>query len=158
MCYSSLDFASDAELGRSVTGYIIYVRGVPISWRSIFQRSVTLSSPQAGWIALSEAVKVIMFVLQLLEAVNIKVHLSVIVQVDNVGARSWQKNITTSSGVKHVDICTKHINKYVTAGILKILFVTSKEHISDIFTMNLGSIINKKYLGKFIMSKDKLNA
>jgi hypothetical protein len=73
VCYCDSNFAGDPDTRRSVSGYIIYVKGVPICWRSKAQRSITLSSSEAEWIALSEATKEIMFVLQLSENMHIKV-------------------------------------------------------------------------------------
>ena len=54
---------------------------------------MTLSSSETEWFALSEAVKEIVFVLQLLESINIKVKLPVIVCVDSVGAIFMSKNV-----------------------------------------------------------------
>ena len=85
-CYSDSDYAGDPETRRSVSGYISYVKNVPICWRSKAQRAVTLSSSEAEWFALSEAVKEIVFVLQLLESIHIKAKIPIIVKVDNVGA------------------------------------------------------------------------
>ena len=52
-------------------------------WKSKAQRSVTLSSTEAEWIALSEVTKEIIFVLQLLESLGIKVNIPITVGVDN---------------------------------------------------------------------------
>jgi len=56
-CFSDSDYAGDPDSRRSVSVFILYVCGVPISWRSKGQRSVTLSSTEAELVALSEAVK-----------------------------------------------------------------------------------------------------
>ena len=71
------------------------------------QKSITLSSSDVKWISLSEAVKEIIIVLQLLEAMKIKVELPVIVRMDNIGAIFMGTNATTTSSTKHVDIRTK---------------------------------------------------
>ena len=112
-----------------MSGFILYVKGVPISWRSKAQQSVNLSSSEAEWVALSEAVKEIMLVLQLLESMKIKVKLPVTVRVDNVGAIFMSNNISTSNRTKHVDMCTKYVNEYVEDGIIKIIFVQSGDMI-----------------------------
>jgi len=65
--------------------------GVPISWKSCVQRSVTLSSSEAEFVALSEATKEIKFIVQVLLSIGIEVMLPVIVCIDNVGAISWQR-------------------------------------------------------------------
>ena len=84
--FCASDYAGNPDTRRSVSGYILFVKGVPVAWRSKAQRSVTLLSSEAEWISLSEAVKEIIFVLQLLGAMKIKVELPVIVRVDNIGA------------------------------------------------------------------------
>ena len=53
---------------------LYYVKRVPVCWKSKAQRSVTLSSTEAEWIALSEATKEIIFVVHLLESLGIKVN------------------------------------------------------------------------------------
>ena len=63
VCFSDSDYAGDPETRCSVYGYVLNIKGVPVAWRSKGQRSVTLSSSEAEWIALSEAVKEIMFIL-----------------------------------------------------------------------------------------------
>ena len=50
----------------SISGFILYVLGVLISWQFQSQKSVFLSSSDAEYIALSEAVTEVMFVVQLL--------------------------------------------------------------------------------------------
>ena len=99
---------------------------------------MTLSISEAEWIALSKAVKEIIFMMQLLESMEIKVKLPIIVRVDNIGAIFMSKNITTTSRSKHVDVRTKYINKDVEDGVLKIIFVRSEDNNSDIMTKNLS--------------------
>jgi hypothetical protein len=55
--YCNSDWDGDAETRISVTGFIIYLLGVPICWRSKGQKRVTLSSSEAEYVAISEAVK-----------------------------------------------------------------------------------------------------
>jgi hypothetical protein len=116
--------------------------------------SVTLSSSEAEWVALLEAVKEIMFVLlQLLENMKIKVKLPVTVRVDIVGAIFMSKNISTSNRTKHVDIPTKYVNEYVEDGIIKIIFVQSGDNDSDIMTKNVSGDLLDKHAVKLIGDK-----
>ena len=107
VCYCDSDYAGDPDSRKSVSGYILYIKGVPICWRSKAQKTITLSSAEAEWIALSEATKEIMFVLQLFQEMKIKVELPIVVNVDNIGAIFMSKNINTSSRSKHIDVRTK---------------------------------------------------
>ena len=70
---SDSDFASDKETRISVFGYIIYFCGIPIAWRSKGMKSVVLSTTEAEYMALSEVVKELMFIVQLLQTKNIEV-------------------------------------------------------------------------------------
>ncbi len=96
ICFSDIDYAGDLDSRRSVSGFVLCVCGVPINWRSKAQCSVELSSSEAEWVAASEAMKEVVFVLQLLQSMKIKIKLPKIVHVDNVGAIFTTKNITTT--------------------------------------------------------------
>jgi hypothetical protein len=45
-----------------VTGFVIYLLDVPVCWRLKSQKGVTLSSTEAKYVAISEAVKELKFV------------------------------------------------------------------------------------------------
>ena len=55
VAFSKSDFGKYPETRISITGFILYLMGVPISCRSKGQWSVTLSSREAEYVALSEA-------------------------------------------------------------------------------------------------------
>ena len=156
ICFTDSDYASDPETRRSVSGYIIYVHGVPICWKSKAQRCVTLSSCKAEWVALSESVKDIIFLVRLLESMKINVRLPVIVRVDNVGAIFLSENITTSNNTKHVDIRSKFVKEYCENGIVKILFVRSENNDSDIMTKNCPGPLHKKHSEKLVGTRKEI--
>ena len=124
ICFSNSDYAGDPVSRRSISSFILYVLGILVSWRLKSQKSVSLSSSEVEYTALSEAVKEIMFVAQLLESMHIAVKYPVMVRVDNVGAIFMASNIMTTSHTKHVDIWCKYVNEYVENGIVKIIFVS----------------------------------
>ena len=97
-----------------------------------------------------------MFVLQLLQSMNIKVKRPIIVCVDNVGAIFMTKNITTTGRSKHVDICYKFVTEYIEDGIIKIIFVKTADNDNDIMAKNLGSELHFKHAGKMISMKESL--
>ena len=89
--YRDSDYASDKETRRSVYGYFVYFCGVPIAWRSKGMRSVVLATTEAEYIALSEVVKELKFIVQLLQIMKIQVEIPIKLSVDNVGA-IWLSN------------------------------------------------------------------
>ena len=61
--YTDSDWAGDQETRISVSGYILYFASVAAAWRSRGQKSVCLSSSEADYVALSECVKDVRFVI-----------------------------------------------------------------------------------------------
>ena len=59
-------FASDKETRISIFGYIIYLCGIPIAWRSKGLKSVMLPTTEAEYMALTEVVEELKFIVQLL--------------------------------------------------------------------------------------------
>lgn len=84
--YSDSDYAGDKNNRISITGYIIYIMNAPVAWRSKSQRSVTLSSSEAEYVALSETTAEVMFIKQILEFLQVKLSLPIEIKVDNIGA------------------------------------------------------------------------
>ena len=80
------EFASDKETRISRFGYVIYFCGTPIAWRSKGMKSAVLSTTEAEYMALSEVMKELKFIVQLLHTMTIAVELPITVHVDNVGA------------------------------------------------------------------------
>ena len=121
LVFTYSDYAGDPVSQRSIPGYVFYLHGVPLCWRSKAQQSVTLSSTKAEWVSLSGAVKDIVFVLNICRSISINVRLPVMVHVDNVGAIFMSYNVTTISGTRHVDIRTKFVEEYQEDGEIKIV-------------------------------------
>ena len=70
---SDSDFANDKDTRYSVYGYIIYFCGIPVACKSKSMKSVVLSTTEAKYLAVSEVVKEITFLYQMLRSMEIKV-------------------------------------------------------------------------------------
>jgi len=137
--YSDADFAGNKETQISVTGYVMYFMNVPICWRSCEQKRVTLSTTEAEYVACSEVVKDLLFIVYLLRHMKIEVELLIRVNVDNIGVIFLAENQNSSDCTKHVDIRYHFIRQYIKDGTIMIEFVRSSENDSDIFTKNVTS-------------------
>ena len=154
---SDNDFASDKETRISVFGYTIYFCGIPIAWRSKGMKSVVLSTTEVEYMALSEVVKELKFIVQLLQTMNIEVELPITVHVYNVGAIWLSNNRTTSDKTKHIDIRTSFVKEYQEDGKIVIKFVKSEENEADIFTKNTTNTIFQNHQKKLVWDKGKVN-
>ena len=116
VCFCNSDCVGDTSSRISVSGFIPYVFGA-------LQRGVMLSSWEAEWVALSETVKKVMLVIQLLRSMKISAKLPDTERVDNVGTILIASSITTMPHIKHVDIRYEYVNEYIEDRVVKIVFV-----------------------------------
>ena len=129
---------------------MIYFCGVPISWKSKSGKSVTLSSTEAEYFAMSECAKELVFIKNVLESMGIQVKLPIEIKVDNTGAIFLSNNYTTSQRTKHIDVRVHFVRQYIEDGIFKIVFVKSENNDADIFTKNTSEEIFKEQSEKIV--------
>ena len=148
------DWAGDTETRISVTGFIIYLQGAPVCWRSKAQKGVTLSSSEAEYVAISDAVKEIKFLYFLLQNLGIELDLPIVIKTDNIGALFISQNSSSGVRTRHVDTRYHFIRENIEDGIIKMEFVKSIDNDSDIFTKNVNHEIYEKHAKKFLQNKE----
>ena len=67
-------------------------------------RIVTLPMSEVQWMALSEAVKEVMFLIQFLRSMEVSVKITVVVRIDSVGAMIIAGSNLAARHTKHGDI------------------------------------------------------
>jgi sulfatase maturation enzyme AslB (radical SAM superfamily) len=123
---------------------------VPVCWRSKSQKGVTLSSPEAEYVAMSEAVKEVTFIYYLLCDIGIEVKLLIIVKTDNVGAMFMAQYSSSGVRTRHVDTWYHFVRENLDDGIIKIEFIKSVENQSDIFTKSVTQEIYERHVEKIL--------
>jgi hypothetical protein len=154
LLFTDSDWAGDKDSRKSITGFMLFLNGVLVSWRSKAQQAVALSSSEAEYYALSEAVKEIPFIVQLLLFMKIKVELPVKVLVDNMGAIYMSENAASSARTRHMDMRVKYVNSLQEDGMLKVEFVPSKGNRSDIATKNTQGDIYSMHLEHLVSNRE----
>ena len=71
-CYVDARHASDIDTRRSITGYIFFISGGPVSWQSRMQTSVALTSMKAEYMAASAATQEALWQARLLQQNTIR--------------------------------------------------------------------------------------
>jgi hypothetical protein len=111
-----------------------------------------LSSGEAEYVAMSEAVKEIRFVYFIHKDIGIEVELPIVVKTDNVGNLFMSQNSSTGVHSMYVDTRYHFIQENVEDGIVRVAFVKSNENDSDIFTKNVNQEMYEKHAMKFLGS------
>ena len=124
-----------------------------IAWRSKQQKSVALSSSEAEFVAISDAVKDILFIVNVLESLNIQVEKPIVVRVDNMGAIFMSNNSSSSSRTRHVDTRYHFVRELVEERFVEVVFVKSEDNKSDGFTKNLSGDLFEKHVDDFVWDK-----
>jgi hypothetical protein len=133
---SDSDYAGDPESRKSVSGYIVYVNGCPIAWRSRQQKPTGLSSCESEYYAMTEAATELVYVKQIFDFLDMKVNLPMTIQCDNQGAIFLAKN-ESSARTKHIDVRYHFIRDLVEEKKIKIEYVNTKKNTADALTKNL---------------------
>ena len=132
-CFSDADWAGDPQTRRSVMGWMLFVGGNLIYWSSRQQRIVATSSTEAEYLAVSEMMKELMFIINTIKFLGLTIETPVKVCVDNKGAIFLADNPVVKRS-KHIDARYHMIREYVENGIVRMIFVTSKTNAADILT------------------------
>jgi hypothetical protein len=156
--YSDSDWAGDKQTRRSVSGFIMFLCGVPIMWRSKQQKAVTLSSTEAEFYAASESVKEILFVVQVLIDLGVPVKTPITVRVDNMGAVFMTENASSSARTRHVDTRWHFVRELQEQGVIEVVFVRTTENLADGFTKNVPSEIHDNHSQSFVCDKTEVSA
>ena len=117
------------------------------------KKSVTLSTTEAEYVACSEVLKEVIFILQLLRHLQVKVQLPIQVHVDKIGEIFLAENQNSSDRIKHVDTRYHFVRQYIRDGTVLIEFFRSCDNDSDIFTKNTTSEIHHRHGEKLIWTK-----
>ena len=133
------DFAADLDKRRSVSGYVFKVGGNTISWRSTLQHVVALSTTEAEYMALTEAVKEALWLKGICGELGFNQD-SVEIHCDSQSAISLAKNSVHHERTKHIDYKLHFIRDHITAGTIKV----SKIHTS----LNPADMLTKGVPGK----------
>ena len=110
--YSDADWAGDIDTRRSTSGYIFQICGSTVSWCSKRQSSVSKSSTEAEYIALSVASQEAVWLSRLLKNVGVKQEEPILIYEDNQGAIELSRNPKFHNRTKHIDIPYHFIQIY----------------------------------------------
>ena len=135
--FSDSDYAGDKDNRRSTTGYVIFLMGTAIAWKSKAQDHVTLSVTEAEYCALSEAAKEAKFILNLLKFMEVKVDMPITMWIDNEGAKFLANNNNSGQRTKHIDARYHYVRELIEENLVEVKYTPTDRNTADIFTKNL---------------------
>ncbi len=150
--YVDSNYADKKENRKSVTGFTIVLCGGAIEWKSQCQKTVSLSSTEAEYKALSQCASEIIYLTQVLKDLGINMK-TITVYEDNVGAINLAENWASTKRTKHIDVRHHYVRELVENGIINIKHISSGEQPADMLTKKLPKTTYEKHR-RFIMNLD----
>jgi len=134
--FSDSDYAADLDRRRSTTGYVFTVGGNTVSWKSNLQSIVALSTTEAEYVALTEAVKEALWIQGLLTEMGFKQE-KVTLWCDSQSAISLAKNNTFHERTKHIAIKFNFIRDVIEEGSVEVLKIHTSQNPADMLTKGI---------------------
>jgi hypothetical protein len=135
--YSDASFGNKELRRRSVTGFVILLAGAAVSYKSICQNCISISTFEAEMIACSEACRESEWLRMLLEELGLGNKNPIPVFCDNSAVVASVKNPVNHKGSKHFEIRHLYARELQEKKKISIEYLNTKEMIGDIMTKAL---------------------
>ena len=139
VAFSDADFARDVDERKSVSGFIVYLNGGPVAWRSKLQKSVATSTMDAEIFGVSECCKATIYVIRLLEEIGIAQLEPVALYTDNQACQTVMKNGGYPPRAKHIDVRHFFIQQMVQDRLMNVFYCPTHYMPADVLTKPLAA-------------------
>ncbi|KAF0704318.1 hypothetical protein AaE_015000 [Aphanomyces astaci] len=119
---------------RSTTGFICFVSGGAVSWKSARQRVVALSTCEAEYIALVEMAKEVVWLRGLLQEMGVDQQVPTITWCDNKSAIATAEGSGVSERSKHMDVRLHYVRQLIRGKAIDVRHVRTTDQLADILT------------------------
>ena len=131
-----LDYANRADAW-SVGGYIGMLGGGCVAWSSKKQRTMSLSTTEAEYLALTEGEKQLVWLWQLLGDLTTDQMKPTSIWSDNLGVITLSNDTSYHACTKHINITYHFICERVASNEATLTYIQSKENPTDLMTKSL---------------------
>ena len=139
--FSDADWASDEKDRKSISGYCFYFLGSLVSWSSRKQRTVSTSSTESEYYALTNTIKEAIWMKLFLTLTELPSPSPLPIFCDNQSTCTIANTDAISSRTKHIDVRHHFIRQHLTDGSFVTTWITTSDMVADIFTKPLLSTL-----------------
>jgi len=138
--YSDSDHAGDIDTSKSTSGILLFLGKCLVSWQSVKQQVVALSSCEAEYIAASTASTQALWLARLLGDLLGRDTEAVELRVDSKSALALAKNPVFHERSKHIRVRYHFIRDCLEEGSIKAGYINTNDQLADLLTKPLGRI------------------
>ena len=132
--FSYADWAGDLIDHRFTTGYYFLLGSSLIPWRSKKQTHVARSSTEAEYCAFADTTSELLWLRWLFKDLGVSTSSTTPLYCDNQNAIHIAHNNVFHERTNHIEIDCHSIRYHLVHGALKLILVSSKDQLTDIFT------------------------
>ena len=137
--YCDSDYAGDLDKRRSTTGYAFTFAKAPVSWKSTLQPTVALSTTEAEYMAVTEAMKEAIWLQGLLDELGIGLK-QMEIHCDSQSAIHLAKNQVYHARTKHIDVRYHFVREILEKGRVLLQKIPTAENPADMMTKVVTAI------------------
>jgi hypothetical protein len=152
--YSDSDHASNINTSKSTSGILFFFGKSLVSWQSVKQQVVTLSSCEAEYIAASTALTQALWLVRLLGDLLGRDTGAVELRVDSKSALALTKNSVFYERSKHIRVRYHFIRGCLEEGSFKACYINTKNQLADLLTKPLGRIKFLELCSRLLKDRD----
>jgi hypothetical protein len=138
--YSDSDHAGDIDTSKSTSGILFFLGKCPISWQSVKQQVVAMSSCEAEYIMASTASTQALWLARLLGNLLRRDVEAVELRVDSQSALALAKNLVFHERSKQIRVMYHFIRDCLAEGSINARYINTKDQLADLLTKPLGRI------------------
>lgn len=143
--YTDADWAGDKNDRKSTSGYVYKVFGNTVGWSSRKQPTVSLSSTEAEYIALSNGICGGKWLRGLLSELGITFDRATTIHEDNQSCIRIADEPRENKRMKHIDVKYNFIRESIARGDFKLRYIPTGDQVADIMTKVLGRQLFEKH-------------
>ena len=132
--YVDADYAGCLDTRKSTTGYVFTLASGPISWSSKLQSTVSLSTCEAEYAAVSAAGREAKWIISILEEIGFGDVRPMTLYTDSMPAIQLAQNAQFHARSKHIEISMHWIREAIHNGDIDLQYVPTEANPADLLT------------------------
>ena len=150
--YSDADGMSQEDR-HAISRYVFMLNGGPVSWSSKQQDTISLSTTEAEYIALTHAAKEAIWLRNLISELFSPITTPIAILANNQSAIALAKDDCFHAWTKHIDIRYHFIHYVIKEGKICLTYCPTEEMMADIFTKALPLMKAKHFAASMGLAK-----